>query len=104
MPDMWAQLMKIRSAPDHEAGLQAAFEQLRAIEPPDSGLVRTTAMRSQSEPDVVYVLVVFESEEKARARERDPRRQEGLKAVQAALSDVLDGPPEYVDLSVLRDA
>jgi hypothetical protein len=53
---------------------------------------------------VVYVLVVFESEEKARARERDPRRQEGLKAVQAALSDVLDGPPEYVDLTVLRDA
>jgi heme-degrading monooxygenase HmoA len=101
---MWAQLMKVRSKPEREPDLQAVFEQLQAIEPPDSGLVRTTAMRSQSDPDLVYVLVVFDSEEKARARERDPGRQEGLKSIQAAMAEILDGPREFIDLNVLRDA
>ena len=43
---------------------------------------------------------MFESEEKARAREQDPRRQEGLKAIQAAMADILAGPPEFTDLTV----
>jgi hypothetical protein len=43
---------------------------------------------------------VFESEEKARARERDPRRQEGLQAMQATMADTLAGPPEFTDLTV----
>jgi hypothetical protein len=60
-------------------------------------------MRSQHDPEVVYVLVVFESEDKARAREQDPRRQEGLKAVQAAMAQAMEGPPEFIDLAVLRD-
>jgi len=59
-------------------------------------------MRDQSDPSQVYVLVVFESEEKARAREQDPRRQEGLKPVQA-LAEILDGPREFVDLTVVQD-
>lgn len=101
---MWAQLMKVRSRPEREADLHAAFEQLQAVEQPDSGLVRTMAMRSREDPDVVYVLVVFESEEKARAREQDPRRQEGLNAVRSTMTQALDGPPEYVDLDVLRDS
>ncbi|HEY6274869.1 MAG TPA: hypothetical protein VIX86_00920 [Streptosporangiaceae bacterium] len=47
-----------------------------------------------------YTLVVFESEEKARASEWDPRRQERLQAVRAALAEVLAGPVEFVDLTV----
>jgi hypothetical protein len=44
---------------------------------------------------------MFESEEeKARAREQDPRRQEGLKAMQATMADILAGPPEFTDLTV----
>jgi heme-degrading monooxygenase HmoA len=96
--------MRVRSKPEREPELQAVFEQLQAIEPPDSGLVRTTAMRSQSDPDLVYVLIVFDSEEKARARERDPRRQEGLKSIQTAMAQILDGPREFIDLNVVRDA
>jgi hypothetical protein len=46
------------------------------------------------------MLAVFESEEKARAREQDPRRQEGLKAMQASMADILVGPPEFTDLTV----
>jgi quinol monooxygenase YgiN len=101
---MWAQLQKVSTKPGREAELLDVFEQLRAIEQADSGLLRTTVMRSQADPAVMYVLVVFESEEKARAREQDPRREEGLKRIRAAMGDVLDGPPEFFDLDVLRDA
>ena len=100
---MWAQLMKVQSKPERDAELKALFEQIQAVEQPGSGLVRTTLMRSDPDPDVVYVLVVFESEEKARAREQDPRRQEGLKAVQATMAKVMERPPEFIDLAVLMD-
>jgi hypothetical protein len=43
---------------------------------------------------------MFESEEKARAREQDPRCQEALKAMQATIADILAGPPEFTDLTV----
>jgi hypothetical protein len=43
---------------------------------------------------------VFESEETARTRERDPRRQEGQQAMQATMADILAGPPEFTDLTV----
>jgi len=102
-PSVWAQLMKVQSKPDRDSELQAMFEQVRAVEQPESGLVRTTVMRSRHDPEVVYVLVVFESEEKARAREQDPRRQEAMKAIQASMAQVMDGPPEFIDLAVLRD-
>ena len=100
---MWAQLMKIRVKPETEQALAGVFEQLQALEQPGSGLLRTMAMRDQSDPSQVYVLVVFESEEKARAREQDPRRLEGLKPAQAALAEILDGPREFVDLTVVQD-
>jgi quinol monooxygenase YgiN len=95
--------MKVQSKPDRDSELQAMFEQVRAVEQPESGLVRTTVMRSRHDPEVVYVLVVFESEEKARAREQDPRRQEAMKAIQASMAQVMAGPPEFIDLDVLRD-
>jgi len=46
------------------------------------------------------MLVVFESEEKARARESDPRRAEGTKIVRQLMQDLFEGPPEFVDLIV----
>jgi hypothetical protein len=47
--------------------------------------------------------VVFESEEKARAREQDPRRQEGLQAARAVMADIFEGPPEFTDLIVVDE-
>ena len=91
------------SKPERQAELLGVFEQLQAIEQADSGLSRTLVMRSQADPNQVYVLVLFDSEEKARAREQDPRRQQGLQRIRAAMGDVLDGPPEFFDLNVLRD-
>jgi quinol monooxygenase YgiN len=100
---MWAQLQKVSTKPEREAELLDVFEQLHAIEQADSGLVRTMVMRSQADPTLVYVLVVFDSEEKARAREQDPLRRQGLEHIRAAMGDVLDGPPEFFDLNVLRE-
>ncbi len=100
---MWAQLMKMRVQPGKQGDLPGLFEQLRGFEQDGSGLIRTLAMQDQNDPLQAYVLVVFESEEVARARESDPRREEGMKAVRATMSDVFVGPTEFVDLHVLQD-
>jgi hypothetical protein len=97
----WAQLVKMRLKPGKDVAWLG--ERLRAIEQPGSGLLRTLVMRDQKDPHQVYVLVVFDSEERARARERDPRRQEGLRAVEAMLADRLAGPREFVDLTVAEE-
>jgi hypothetical protein len=47
--------------------------------------------------------VVFESEEQARARENDPRRDEGMEAARATMAEIFDGPPEFVDLTVFNE-
>lgn len=99
---MWAQLQKLKTEPDRQAGLLDVLDQIRAIEQEDSGWLKTMVMRSQADPQVVFVLVLFESEDKARAREQDPHRQQGVQAIRAAMGDVLDGPPEFFDLDVLR--
>jgi heme-degrading monooxygenase HmoA len=101
---MWAQLQRLTSNPEKAEQLLDVFDQLTAIEQPDSGLLRTLVMRNQKDPSEVFVLVVFDSEESARAREQDPRRQDGLTTIRAAIGDALDGPPEFFDLDVIRDA
>jgi heme-degrading monooxygenase HmoA len=98
---VWAQVQRVRSHPDHEAEVLEAFERLREIEQDDSGLVQTLVLRSQSDPSDVFVVVVMESEERARERERDPRRQEGLVGIRNLLGGVLEGPPEFFDCDVV---
>lgn len=98
---MWAQLMKFQLKPGKDTAKVA--EQLQAAEQPDSGMLRTIIMHDQKDPTQAYTLVVFESEEKARAREADPRREEGLQAARATLADILAGPPEFIDLTVSEE-
>ena len=100
---MWAQLITMRLKPGRESDLPKLIEQLRAVEQPGSGLLRSTAMQDQNDPSRVYMLVVFESQEKARARENDPRRNEGLQAARATMAEIFDGAPEFVDLTVMAD-
>lgn len=57
-------------------------------------------MHDQNDPSQVYALVVFESEEKARVRENDPRRKEKLQAVRAIQEDIYGGPPQFTNLTV----
>jgi len=98
---MWAQLIKVRLKPGKDTA--ELNKQLQAAEQPGSGLVRSLMMHNQNDPSQVYALVVFESEEKAREREQDPRRQERLQAVRAMMEDVYAGPPEFVDLTVVEE-
>ena len=98
---MWAQLIKMQLKPDKDTA--ELDKQIRAAEQPGSGLVRTLVMHDQKDPSQVYTLVVFESEDKARAREQDPRRQEALQAARAMMAEIFDGPPEFTDLSVVDE-
>jgi quinol monooxygenase YgiN len=100
---MWAQLITTRLKAGHEQDLPRLWEQLQAAEQPGSGLVRSTAMQDQNDPSRVYMLVVFESEEKARAREGDPQRQELLQAARATMAEIFDGAPDFVDLTVVEE-
>jgi quinol monooxygenase YgiN len=100
---MWAQLITTRVKPGREGDLLKLAEQLRATEQPNSGLVRSVMMQDQKDPSRAYMLVVFESEEKARARENDQRRQEGLAEVRAFMWEIFDGAPEFVDLTIVAE-
>ena len=100
---MWAQLITARVKPGTEADLPKLFEQIQAVEQPGSGLLRSIAMQDQKDPSKVLMLVLFESEEKARAREQDERREEGLADARATMASIFDGPPEFVDLTILND-
>lgn len=95
---MWAQMIKARLQPGSDMAELA--ELMRAIEQPGSGLVRSSFMRDQKDADQLYVLVVFESEEKARERESDPRREEGLEKARAMMATLFAGPREFVDMTV----
>jgi quinol monooxygenase YgiN len=101
---MWAQLIRMSVKPDHDQDLANVLEQIHATEQPDSGLLRSITMRDQADPSQIYTLVLFESEERARAREADPRRDEGLANVRALMAELFEGPAEFTNLTVLRDA
>jgi len=100
---MWAQLITTRLKAGRESDLPRLIEQLKATEQAGSGLVRSTAMQDQNDPSKVYMLVVFESEEAARSRENDSRRQEGLQVARATMAEIFDGAPEFVDLTVVEE-
>ena len=100
---MWAQLITMRVKDGSDEEVARLLAHLRDIEQPDSGWMRTTAMRGQADSNLVMVLAVFDSEEKARARENDPRRAEGLATLRAMMGKILDGPPQFTDLVVIDD-
>ena len=100
---MWAQLIRTKVKAGNEEGLQRLFQQLREAEPADSGLVRTLVMRDQQDPSSLSMLVVFENEEKARARENAPGREKALGAARATMAEIFDGPPSFTDLEVVAE-
>ncbi len=100
---MWAQIIKTRVKPDSEADLTLLMDQLKAAEQADSGLIRSTTMRDQNDPDSLYIMVVFDREESARAREKDPRRESGLAAARETMARIFESAPEFVDLNVVME-
>jgi quinol monooxygenase YgiN len=99
--DMWAQLIEMKLKPGHDPS--ELIRLIRAAEQPGSGLVRSQFMRDQADPSRIVTLVVFESEEKARAREQDSRRTERLSAARSMMADIFEGPPEFTDLEVVDE-
>src|SRR3954469_12089516 len=91
---MWTQIIKTHMKSGKDAELMMLSDQLKAIEQPGSGLVRSTTMRDQKDPSTVYMIVTFESEEKARIREHDERRQCGLQSVRETMAQIFDEAPE----------
>jgi hypothetical protein len=98
---MWAQLIRYRLKPG--ADTAELIAQIRAAEQPGSGLVRSLVMRDQADPGRMATLVVFESEEMARAREQDPRRAERLAVARSMMAEIFEGAPEFTDLQVVDE-
>jgi heme-degrading monooxygenase HmoA len=100
---MWVQMISMRMKVGKDADLPRLYEQLRAAEQPDTGLLRTVALRDDKDPRRIFNLVFFESEAQARQREQDPRREEGLKAARETMAEIFEGPPEFTDMTVIED-
>ena len=100
---MWAQLIKTGLKPGKEGELARLQQQFQAAEQPDSGLVWSATMLDQKDPSVIYMMIVCESEEKARERERDPRREPGLAEARATMAEIFEGPVEFIDLTVVAE-
>ena len=100
---MWAQMITARLKPGKEGDLGNVIAHLKAAEQPGSGLVHSTATLDAKDPSRVIMFVVFESEEKARERENDTRRQERLEAARSIMTDIYEGVPEFTDLTVVDD-
>jgi hypothetical protein len=98
---MWAQLIQYRLKPGADTAELIAL--IKAAEQPGSGLVRTLFMRDQSDTHRMASLVVFENEEKARAREQDPRRAEQLAAARSMMAEIFEGSPVFTDLQVVDE-
>jgi antibiotic biosynthesis monooxygenase (ABM) superfamily enzyme len=101
--EMWAQIIKTRVKPGSEAEIAVLMDQFKAAEQADSGIIRSTTMRDQKDPDTLYIMVVFDSEESARAREHDPRREALLASARETMGRVFEGAPEFVDLDVVME-
>jgi hypothetical protein len=97
---MWAQLITAPLKPGTD--LAAAADVLKTFEQPGSGLIREIFMQDQKNPNVGYVLTLFESEEQAREREQ-AGRSEGHQAMGELMAKILAGPPEFVDLTVVAE-
>lgn len=100
---MWAQLIKTGVKPGNEAALDRLHQQFQAAEQPGSGLVWSATMLDHKDPSVIYMMIVCESEKKARERERDPRREPGLAEARATMAEIFEGPVEFTDLTVVGE-
>ena len=100
---MWAQLISTRLKEGREEDLHKLMAEFEAAERPGSGFIRTTVLRDQSDPAQIHMLVLFENEELARAREADPAREELLTTARALMAEIFEGPPEFTNLDVIDE-
>jgi antibiotic biosynthesis monooxygenase (ABM) superfamily enzyme len=99
---MWAQLFKMRVPAGNEDKLLEINNQWEAQvgRGTDSGWLRSLIFRATANPNEWYEVVLFESEEKARANERSQKHQ----VILAQMTPLMDGDPEYVDLTPVQES
>ncbi len=99
---MWAQLVKARLRPGVEDQLMSVNQRWEdeVGRGTDSGWLRTLSFRGADDPGQLYMIVFFESEEKARANERNPKHQE----IAGQLSQFAEGQLQFVDLTPIRES
>ena len=102
---MWAQLIRTRLAEGRgDEDLERLEDAVRTLETPGNGWLRTTMGRDQADPNECYIFVLFESEDAARAREQAPGRDEAMGPARAIMAEIFEGPPQFVDLTVVSEA
>jgi hypothetical protein len=99
---MWAQLVRMRAKSGSEDKLQRFDQQWQEQvgRGTDSGWVRSFSFKNANDPNEWYELVFFESEDKARRNEGKQQHQ----AVLQQMMPLLDGQPEYVDLTLMEES
>lgn len=100
---MWAQIIKTKLKDGRDSDYVDLMKHFQATEKPNSGLVHSYAARDQDDPSNVYMIVVFESEEKARTREADADRQAQLEPARQIMSEIFDGPVEFLNLDIVAE-
>jgi len=66
-------------------------------------LLRELLLYDSNDADSAYVLVLFDTEEKAREREQDPRRAEGQAALEELMANAVAGQPQFTDFTVVAE-
>ena len=100
---MWAQIIKTTLKAGRDGDYVDLMKRFQSAERPNSGLVHSYAARDQKDPNSVYIIVVFESEEKARLREADSERQASLEPARQIMAEIFEGPVEFVDLEIVEE-
>ena len=100
---MWAQIIKTRLKDGREGDYIDLMKHLDSAEKPGYGLMHSYAARDQKDPNSVYMIVVFESEEKARMREADEERRTSLEPARRLMGEIFEGPVEFIDLDIVEE-
>ncbi len=96
---MWAQIIKSRLKPNAEPEMMKLMEEIEG-ETTRSPFVGSIVLQNQNDPSEYHTVVIFESEEAARANENTPEQQDRVQRIQA----MYEGQPEFVDCRVVRDS
>jgi len=98
---MWAQIIKTQLKTGRDSDYVDLMNHFKSAEKPNSGLLHSFAARDQKDQNSVYMIVIFESEEKARIREGDAERQANLEPARQIMGEIFDGPVEFLDLDIV---
>lgn len=93
---MWAQIIKARLKPGAEEEMD---RMMKEFEGANSPIAHSIMLQNQNDQGEYYSIVLFKSEEAARANENTPEQQDRIRRVQA----LYDGQPEFVDCAVIYE-